>query len=597
MVSSLVRWIVYSAILYVGFIHNLYCIQISPFAAWGWPRIEYFWGDSADLVLNRLADSELHPLTPLITARPNGEAIIYPSQFGLQGIVLSAIGKTTGSGVSPFIASALFAALSAGVIAAFYADIASRVGPVAGNTAVGLSAGTIIFLPIATSMYWAAFTLFLPFLVTWFGYPWAVGKWQRWIFVTFAVGVSICVKCLCGYEYITAVIAAPSAAIAYFTSCESLGFRRWLIDTSLLVLVGLTAFAAALFIHIVQLETVVGVDGVAAIRHRAETRTATSDIAGELWYKFDAPEPTFVPEQYRTPVRGFINYFWQPVVATPGTWGKAARTLSLGAITLIIIGIVLVSLLYLRKSQPQFRAIAIATIVGFLASISWQLLAINHMLLHIHLNQIVFFIPFLLFGYTLIGVAIQLAASRARIASLTDPIMLMIACLIIATNIQATADRAVDAKTADRRAIQLVQNAIKSNVSIPPPTVSFWLDSNSVQSERFYAGRWLIGSRRLTQASYGSADKTCTVVRGWAFDSVRDRSRSSVRLVVCRGSAVIPIEVEYFEQFGINKEAGRRMQDAAFQAILPDATDPLRIFLVSNSDDQPVGEVKLTPPK
>ncbi len=53
------------------------------------------------------------------------------------------------------------------------------------------------------------------------------------------------------------------------------------------------------------------------------------------------------------------------------------------------------------------RNLILSTNLGLLLSLSWQVLAFNHMSIHLHLNGIVYYIPFLIMMYLSVGVLLQ----------------------------------------------------------------------------------------------------------------------------------------------------------------------------------------------
>src|SRR5207253_6987544 len=124
------------------------------------PRTGYHGLDSA-LVLSRLrlaADGgpALHPLADEPTP---GQVNPYPSQFGLQGVVLSALMWALGAEPAPFAAAAALGCslLNALTLALLFASAARRFRLAVGDVAVAVTASAPVLVQLAPSPHWGAF--------------------------------------------------------------------------------------------------------------------------------------------------------------------------------------------------------------------------------------------------------------------------------------------------------------------------------------------------------------------------------------------------------------------------------------------------------
>lgn len=595
MAPWLTRWVVYSAVLFAGFSTNLYCIPESCYWSHDAWRGGYIGYDSA-LVMNRLA-AESGPLAPLIFWNPQSQAAEpYRSQLGLQGVILGGIARMTHANPDRFgtAMAAVFALLTAMTLAGFATDVARRIGAVVGNTVVMLLAATIALMPFAASLYWATFTLFAPFVLVWMTYPWAVESPRRMILLCAGVFILTVVKCLCGYEYVTTVVLAPTAAITFHVVRMCAGVRAWRLHSLLLTFAGGLGFGGALGLHIAQLTCVQGEDGLRIIQTRAAHRTGFADPTHERQYAFLAPDPVFIPEPYRTPARCFLNYFWQPALSTPATWGKAARSVSLGSVCCVLGVLVLVVGCRRHRWPPEIRGLAAAVGVGFVASVSWQMLAVNHMCIHSHLNQIVFVVPFLLPGYALLGAGIQYGLERLGWVPVADTLSIVTGLTLVGINFLVMTDRARQSELADRQATLAVQKALDSGEPIPATTLPASIDSLVVSQHPPHPSLGVFMSRGLTPAAAGQPDP-CIIIQGWAFDPPRHKYQTSVRIVIACGQRIIPATVEYYRRPDIDQLAARRLPGAAFFITIrqSEVSEPLRVLAVSGRNGDTTSELPL----
>ena len=71
-------------------------------------------------------------------------------------------------------------------------------------------------------------------------------------------------------------------------------------------------------LHAAQVETLTGENGINVIRERAAARTLGSpEGVGER-----VSYPLVAPDWLPGPSRHFANYFHQPIVSSPQTWGR-----------------------------------------------------------------------------------------------------------------------------------------------------------------------------------------------------------------------------------------------------------------------------------
>lgn len=391
-------------------------------------------GDSY-LVLNRLVLGERgvefwHPLAVSIQNA-------YMGQFGLQGILLSAANKIISIEPVQFalFSAHIFSFLTACTISPFCLSIYRMFGKFpAGFTlaAIGLSPWLAGF---SLSLYWAVFLLLAPFVFCWVTYPFLNKKFFGKVVFYFFVFILVFLKSLCGYEYITTVILSCTVPI-FFYQFQKKDFQKTelILELAFVFSAGIIGFLAALGIHILQLSLFFGTSGTEAILSRVTSRTAfhvgsdhqaligdfQKQVSGKL--KWVSPVLLFGIER-------FFQYFKMPALELQLPYSKQNIVLSIGSC--VLVSLLICSLLILLRSrirQPKVKALALSTIFSLVAPLSWQILAFNHMSVHLHLNAIVFYVPFLLLFYATFGVSVQLLLNHL----FSKSVQRFAACFLIA---------------------------------------------------------------------------------------------------------------------------------------------------------------------
>jgi hypothetical protein len=592
---GLVRFAAYTAVLYAGLVHNAFCVPEDMLTCRGEFRPGHQPSDCC-LVVNRLRHPDSGPLTPLAYwCWVEREWSWYRSQFGLTGVVLAPVARLTGASPERVMEAAnlAFGLATAAVLAAFFASVARQVGPLAGHVGVVLSACSPPLLNFAPSVYWAMPLVLGPFVFAWLASPWAARSTGRFALVLAGVGGLVCLKCLCGYEYVTSVILAPVAAAVYHRAAGGDGPRRWVLPAGAVVAVGLAGFAAAVLLHAAQLTAVTGMNGFDAIRERAAART---NIPGEdeydrPRYPIRAPELPFVPERLHLPVRCFLTYFYHPAVASPQTWGAVRFTVPLWAAAAAAV-VVLAGLWRVRRRAPAAAALAPAAAAGFAASVSWQVMAINHMYHHGHLNLIVFCVPFLPLAFAGFGAAAHLLAERwgrPRLAAAAVGLGVVAAVGVNAAVIHAReATRAAERQWAEER-VRAVLRGEEAAVpagsrGLAPLVLTLPIDPPYLPHGGVFA-----------HAYAPSGEPQPIGVSGWVLVERGWSAVPPLAVVVAKGNEVVPARAVYYRHVGVEPLFGDQFALAAFQVVIPAGVfapeERPRLFAVPTLPGEPVIEL------
>ena len=564
------RALAYAAVLYAGFAHNALWVPDGVVNVRDGFRTGHVGFDS-DLVMNRLTlDRDgVHPFHPLDCHDHHfgGGHRPYKSQFGLSGVVLAAVYRQTGGDVEAFAgrAGCGVAGLTALVLAAFFLAAARRVGPGAADVAVVCTACTPILLPFATSLYWAPFLLFAPLVATWLLEPRCGSPALFAALMVLAAGLA-CLKCLCGYEYVSTVILGPAVAVVYHRTARGERLRRMLGPAALLTLAGCVGFVAAFGLHAAQLAAVTGDDATALVAERASGNAKLTEAHAAIATACLSPKPSFLPAAARVPAQCLLNYYWEPAVATPTTWGPAARFAPFGLVVLAWLAAAWSTRRLGDRVPPTVRALVPAGAAAFLASLAWHLPALGHTCAH-QMYSLVTFVPFLLFAYTLGGWWFaRLTGCWGR------AVPWLFLAVAIGGNVPIGVNREAAARTADERAAEAVAVALRGDVpryegAAVGPALRFDRPPANLESEA-----WSTFTRMRTD--FDTPTEPTRLINGWWVGAATSDAAGRGRLVVVAGGRVIPARVGYYRITLMERLAGGKASCTGFAVAVAERDIP-----------------------
>lgn len=599
--GRLALWVAYTAILYVSFAHDGYGVLANPREGPIWspdthPRDGYIGYDSY-LVLNRMRlaqDGKVGPLDPL------GE---YRSQFGLQGVLLTAIQRSLRLDPVAFgyIAARGFALITAGVLAAFFVSATRLLGPMSGGIGVILTACSPILLKLTPSIYWTCFTLFAPFVAAWCWWP-ALAGWRWGGLVLCAItAVLVAIKSLCGYEFLTCVVLSPIVAVAFHRVRDGTMSLRFLGQAAALWASGVVGFAVALGLHIAQLNRLPDVNGhgLDVVMNRARLNSLTQPPYQVIHGFIDEKPVLGLSAETSKKINSFLHYFRLPAFVTTRAVPALRRDVSVGWVTAFAAAFILAALAT-RRSR-DFRALAVALASGLVASLSWQVMMINHMCIHFHLNPVVFHLPFLPLAYVAAGYALQRASARVGIESVGRLLIPAAAAVLL---VALVADR--DAPAVRAATEKAAWSAVRPFLGGGQPPASSTLRGN--------VGDYVLAvncpgdemSRSLLMGDNSPAGDLI-FISGWGVNSELPAARRSfvaapkagVSVLVTQSGHIVPSRVKTYDIRHLRDALGLDGTRAGFELIIPapliDKDTPLRVFLVSEPDRAHVQELPLPP--
>jgi hypothetical protein len=328
----------------------------------------------------------------------------YFQQFGIQAVVLSWIYRNVPLMDSVAALQFLLAIAMAAVISLLLREYGSSMPRAYGVAFFLCMIASPWMVSVARSLYWAPFLWFLPAWAAMLVYRADTHAKKRLALVFY--GVTVFLKCLAGYEYISTIILFSLLVFmaAPFRRSEEVSIAQACKMVFVLGGVAVAGFIAAVVVHAtVRAETLAaGLSstlGWDALKYSALGRL-TGTISSE------AVIPLSVVLQK------YISDWPMPVLA--GLTGKSAF------LVLVLFAIAsLAAQLFVRK--PSFKENAALLAFSSVAPLSWLVLMQNHSAIHVHLNYVLWsfgFLPALLSVIFGGGVVLVQALRKMRSESL-----------------------------------------------------------------------------------------------------------------------------------------------------------------------------------
>ena len=311
---------------------------------------------------------------------PEKVAEAYGSQYGLQGKVFQHLANVD------LDLLRTWCALAAGAVLLLVACLVRK----ACDSLMGAVFYAVFLLSpwivnFANNLYWVEFTWFLPMAAGLFCL-WKLDRRGCRIFSYVLVFLTVMMKCLCGYEYITTVmlgtIAFPS--VEFLTALANKDREKAKLLFRTIFLLGVSAllgFAAAICIHAPVKSGGSLTEGIRLIiQEDVLRRTYGADL--------NAFEnlPDF--EQYALTASAWetlCKYFHFKTEVITGVGGNLFPLLCLIPLVMLALDV--------RKNQLTVREAA-GYVVFFVTSVSWFVLAKSHSCVHTHMNFVLWYFGF-----------------------------------------------------------------------------------------------------------------------------------------------------------------------------------------------------------
>jgi hypothetical protein len=328
---------------------------------------------------------------------------VYPSTFGLQGKILSFLYYDSSLTMEEFCGRArlVIALLFALTMATFVLFVHREFGLSAAVTLTGLLLVSDWLVFVARNLYYIYFLLLLPLVLSFVLFPRLMlcQRPKSGLYFTIIGGV-VLIRSLCFVGYESNLILSTAVAPIYYGIRDGRSWRqvaRW-------ALFSLCASSVAVALAILA-----------------------TLIQGVVWFKsFDVAAQTLF-QRYSARLYGgadlgsgapvgvsifdiFSQYLPQPMVSVPCQSAFRYRIyLSLFSFIALIpatVALAFSDARWFSSFEAQRRKVlglTAAVLWGFLASLSWAFIMKGHMYHHIHMNGMIFYLPFLPMMYILLG--------------------------------------------------------------------------------------------------------------------------------------------------------------------------------------------------
>lgn len=353
----------------------------------------------------------------------------YGSQFGLQARVISTFAPHNDDLLPRYftLIRILLAVLTAAVLIAFLLKVAQLFGYKVSYFVLALLGMSTWLIGFASSSYWQAPLLLLPFVLSFILYP-RFRNGQIWVFYLLLFG-SLLLKLLNGYEYLTTILVSAFIPVVFYEfysygATKLVGLYK---KAAVLLAVGLVAFASAITIHTASLVPRNGSwqGAFNIVAGRANDRAASvydkrfavisnfRDTAPEIYKVVDRVYDVdhLAEGQYNIAkyvVILAINYLSLPAISLPLDMKQPFGAIVESAGVLLTIS--LVALLWLRRhsrlTNAEKTALTHTFWLSLIGSLSWLIIMPGHAFPHAHINGILFYLPTLIVSYIIIAVAL-----------------------------------------------------------------------------------------------------------------------------------------------------------------------------------------------
>ena len=366
--------------------------------------------DSDSLVYSTLADPDRGALDPMV--RATGED--YTSQAGLHGMVMALVSPGA-SLYQPLrlVTALLLAAVLATAVIACWRAWGGRAATVLGAllfTSPWLNA-------FGASAYWQLWTFLLPMLVPMLVWPRLGTGRAKWIRGGLLIGGLVFLKSLCGYEFISTLVLGVAGVVAFHEFRDRFD-RRLLVRLVAAMAAAVAGFVAAMGVHAVQLRVRFG--DISALGGAAGDRTfwptKLEVIAPRVQAKA-GPLGRWLLEQNE--VVGVWLFRMRYFLSDPAVALPAPRAFGLGPLPFevpIYLFVVAYAVLAWRAFRGKGadadlqRKLSVAAGLSLMGAMSWLVLAYGHMIVHFHIDAIVFYLPFLPLVFAMIALRVATAA-------------------------------------------------------------------------------------------------------------------------------------------------------------------------------------------
>ncbi|HGJ5869024.1 hypothetical protein [Arsenophonus nasoniae] len=335
----------------------------------------------------------------------------YTSSAGFQGFfyasidqVIKSLGVESGS-KRFFLIKLLTSAGVAVIISLFIIFVLKEFGFIAAITTIFFASISQSLVVFSNNLYWMCFLLLFPFVFVCLFLQQNSKKNInfKWLYVV--ILLAILIKSLAGYEYISTVLISIMVPLIFYAIKDNWDLFIFIKRAILLSITSLIGFFSAIFLHLLQLTWNSGSfsKGFATIWYIIAKRTyGNPDTVQEIFRK-----------SLESNVRDVLSFYWNgSAIDLQSLFGISSISVKFSFLIILIAVISIIGTVLASKFLHNYKKINLALVISLwfsiLAPLSWFILAKGHSYIHVHINYILWYVPFLLIGFSYLGFFCQL---------------------------------------------------------------------------------------------------------------------------------------------------------------------------------------------
>lgn len=207
------------------------------------------------------------------------------------------------------------------------------------------------------------------------------------------VFITVFIKCIfSGFEFITSTLLAIICPVVYYSLLDKKSIKHFFVFSFKVGVCSVGAIIAEMFILVLQLKELTGSmgEGINHIIFSYTKRTTQDVIAGNM--------PSFSYKQV-------LQEYFGGNAFQLGYFSDNQVQIHFGFLVLLIFLVAVIRYFQCRKIKmfDIDKSLLITTMFSLLCPLSWFIVFKQHATEHPHLDYIVWYMPFLLFGFLLIG--------------------------------------------------------------------------------------------------------------------------------------------------------------------------------------------------
>lgn len=332
-----------------------------------------------------------------------GQGLVYEpyrSQIGFQVLLLGLVDKALALpapqslGVLRFISAVLSAQGLAALVAWFYVEF----GGLAALGVLGAMLTSLWLTLFGRNVFWMLWAFYVPMLLLAFALyrEDANRPYTGWLLFGLA-WMGLVIKCLFnGYEFISTALVMTMVPLIYYALKDRWPIRKTLMRLGVASAGAITGVLTTFVILILQMAQLTGdlSSGIDYLAYSFVKRT--SGVPGL--------QETHLPGlEFNIP-----SILWQYLISTATIlkWLPGVRFVYLIGLFLLVTAM-FVGLyrwgVFGQAANWKTLALAEATWVSILAPLSWFVLFLQHAYVHVYMDNVIWYMPFVLFGFGLCG--------------------------------------------------------------------------------------------------------------------------------------------------------------------------------------------------